>query len=72
MKWEEIINESSMNRAKAIKMDKNKDGKIEVYSDEDDDEIPTMFGINSGFAYAQPSNEKRWIKDNPEFKVEYK
>ena len=66
--WQEIVNEGSMNRAKAIKMDKNKNGKIEVYSDEDDDEILTIFGINSGFAYASPSNEKSWYKDNPDFK----
>jgi hypothetical protein len=54
------------NKNDAIKMDKNKLGKIEVYIDKEDN-TDYIFGINSGFAYASPMNPKQWIKENPNF-----
>lgn len=66
-KIDKYLNEKKETRMEAMKKDKNKNGKIEVYIEEDDYGTPTIFGINSGFAYASPSNPKKWIKNNSEF-----
>lgn len=52
-----------MNVDKAMEMDKNKDGKIQVYIDtEVIDGIDYIFGLNSGFAYASSSRPYEYIK----------
>lgn len=55
-----------MNATEAMEIDKNKDGKIEVYLNTEDD-VEYLFGLNSGFAYASPINIDRWLNQHDNF-----
>lgn len=72
MNIEERINKylnETMTATKAIKIDKNKKGEIEVYIDYEQDEGGEIVGINSGFVYATPNNPEKWIKNERNYKL---
>lgn len=57
-----------INSRDAREIDTNAQGQVEVYVDYDDDAgAEGVFGINSGFMYASPSNPERWIMNHPNF-----
>lgn len=55
-----------MNKAQAIAVDKDENGKVQVHIDEQDNVI-SLYGINSGWAYCSQSDPYKWVEDHPNF-----
>ena len=55
-----------INSRDAAYLDRNEEGKIEVYFEKEDG-INYIFGVNSGFTYASPIDPEEWMKNHKEF-----
>ena len=57
-----------MNKEQAIAVDKDEQGRLQVWIDKDDDTgIVCLDGINSGWAYCSPPDPRQCVEEHSNF-----